>query len=624
MKRARNAAYWIAPPLLCLLLYWSSFTAWFRGDDFAWLGLGLRVHNFSDFLGALFLPAAQGTIRPWSERLFFMAGFALFGLDPLPFRIVIFATQFANLTLVAAIGARLSASRAAGFCAAILWTLNGAMVEPLGWACVYNQVMCAFYLLLALYFLLRSIEAAQAPDLHRARFFEALQWLAFLLGLGAQELNVLYPVLAACYTFLSARSHFRRTLPLFAVSALYILLHRAAAPLQQSGDYALHFTASLLRILAKYWTWSVGPIFLQEPFHLPSWVIPASIALLTAGLLIFLAGRLRAGVRGALFPPAWYLVTIAPVLPLRDHVTEYYIYVPLIGLAWMGGWAISEAWRSPARARIPATALALLYAVTVMPRAAVASQWNHQLTAQVRTLVEGVAGAHQLHPGQGIVLEGVDTSLFYNGILDHPFRAIGIDKVYLAPGSEQRIDTHPDWGDPAEFILPADVTAQGIEKGELVVYDVRGPRLRNITARYTPPQANQSMPVRLDVADPLTAYLLGPEWYPRDSDHRWMPQRATLRMAAPASPGRKLYLHGYCTPEQLQAGPLALTVAVDGTAFPAAAIPCGGPGFELSFPLPDAVVGHPEMHVSLEVTRTFRPPSDPRDLGLAFGTFEIR
>ncbi len=114
-SRLATAAFWLVPPLLCLALYWRGFTAWFRADDFAWLGTGLYIQNFHDFLVAIFAPMAQGTIRPLSERAFFMAGFSLFGLDALPFKIVIFATQFANLALVASIGARLSGLRCGGF-----------------------------------------------------------------------------------------------------------------------------------------------------------------------------------------------------------------------------------------------------------------------------------------------------------------------------------------------------------------------------------------------------------------------------------------------------------------------------------------------------------------------------
>src|SRR5262245_47222223 len=120
MTRARSAAYWIAPSLLCLILYWPSLTAWFRADDFAWLGAGLYDRNSHDLLVSLFGPKAQGTIRPLSERAFFMLGFRLFGLDAFPFRVVVFATHFANLVLAVAVGARLTGSRAAGLCAAVL------------------------------------------------------------------------------------------------------------------------------------------------------------------------------------------------------------------------------------------------------------------------------------------------------------------------------------------------------------------------------------------------------------------------------------------------------------------------------------------------------------------------
>src|SRR5262249_3452131 len=154
----RTILYWTIPPLVCLVLYWRGFRAWFRADDFAWFNSGLDIRGSRDLLDVLFAPAAQGTIRPWSEPGFFLTFHKLFGLNPLPFRLVIFATHFADLALVAIIGTRLTGMRSAGFCAALLWTINASLVEPLGWACTYNQVMCGFFLLLAFCFLLRHIE----------------------------------------------------------------------------------------------------------------------------------------------------------------------------------------------------------------------------------------------------------------------------------------------------------------------------------------------------------------------------------------------------------------------------------------------------------------------------------
>ena len=87
MTRAGRVAYWSLPSLLCLALYWLGLKAWFFQDDFAWLGLYQMVHRPQDLWHVMFSPMAQGTIRPWSERGFFLLFYSLFGVEALPFRI---------------------------------------------------------------------------------------------------------------------------------------------------------------------------------------------------------------------------------------------------------------------------------------------------------------------------------------------------------------------------------------------------------------------------------------------------------------------------------------------------------------------------------------------------------
>ncbi|MGO9893382.1 MAG: hypothetical protein ACLPX8_04105, partial [Bryobacteraceae bacterium] len=63
MSRARalvgSAAYWLSPPLVCLALHWYDFRAWFRTDDFAWLGLTRWIYSWRALWYALFLPLAE-------------------------------------------------------------------------------------------------------------------------------------------------------------------------------------------------------------------------------------------------------------------------------------------------------------------------------------------------------------------------------------------------------------------------------------------------------------------------------------------------------------------------------------------------------------------------------------
>jgi|SRR5579871_237292 len=607
--RLRNAAYWILPPLLCLALYERGLRAWFRADDFAWLSSGLDIHSFRDFLLVLFQPKAQGTIRPWSEPGFFIGGYKIFGLHALPFHIVVFATQFANLALVATIGHRLTGLQWAGFWAAVFWLINGSLVEPMGWTCTYNQVLCGCFLLLSFYLFLRYIETGE-------RRYYVYQWITFLLGFGAQELNLVYPLLAMAYTALCARRFFMRALAMAPVSLLYVILHLAVAPAPRSGVYAMHFDTSILQTLATYWTWSVGPTYTYTPLRLPGWLLPAGIALVSLGLTWFLIGKLRERRGAALFCLAWYVAVIAPVLPLRDHMTEYYVFLPLIGLCWLGGWAFVEAWRTRRRALTAALGIASIYAFMAISEAWAGARWNLLLARRAHNLLDGVERARQLYPTKAILLDGVDSDLFWNAVYHQPFRLAGADQVYLTPGSVQSIGP-----EASSFVLPDDAAVRALSHDDLAVYDARGPRLRNVTAIYRAIPRTVKAPARVDAANPLDAYLLGAEWYPIDEDHRWMPKRATLRIAAPDRAGEKLHLTGGADPGLLEKGPVTVRVTANSTPLPPAMV--RQEEFDLAFPLPDSLVGQPELTLTIEVSRTFHAASDRRELGLRFGVFSV-
>jgi hypothetical protein len=366
----------------------------------------------------------------------------------------------------------------------------------------------------------------------------------------------------------------------------------------------------------------VGPTYLESPLDVPKRAFAAGVLLVTMALAVFLWRKLRERRYAALFPVLWYLVVVGPVLPLSGHLTEYYPFLPAIGLCWLGGWAFAEAWRSRMAWRAVATALAALYGVMVVPQTLAASEWNYNLTERARHLVESLAGAHQRHPGKAIMLYGVDGSLFWNAIRDRSFRLVGLDHLYLPPGSERLADTDAQWSGVDTFALSGSATERALERDELEVYDVRGPLLRNITATFAAMPFDRSLARRVDPGDPLAAGLLGPEWYPIDADHRWMPRRATFKMAGPEHAGQHLYLRGYCTREQLAGGPVTVTVSVDGAALPVGRVTDNA--WELTLPLPDRVVGKPEMQVAVEVDRIAKPAADPRELGVAFGEIAVK
>ena len=608
MTQAWRRASWAIPPIFCLIFYWNGLQCWFQQDDFAWLQLTAQVHNWGDLWRTMFAPLAQGTIRPWSERAFFMGFYSLFGLDALPFRICVFVTQIANLTLIRVVTQRITGSASAGFWAALLWISNTASTRVMTWSSAYNQALCGFFLLLAFYFLLRYIESGN-------RRFNLAQWIVFLLGFGALELNVVYPALAATYTLLCARSYLRRTLPLFVPSFLFTVIHRTVQRAGTDPVYTMRFDSSLFVTFWRYLVWAPGARM---------WLAVAGLILVA--LAVFAITQALHRKKAGLFFVAWFVVLLAPVLPLYHHVEEYYLTLPTIGLAMLGGWGLAVAWQSTVIWKIAATALLLIY-LTPLPAIRQTVRSRYLLSRKIERMVLGVEEARRLHPDQTILLTDVDDDLFWNAILDDPFSLAGVSDVYISPESQGMLTPHPDLGDIRKFVLPATATLEGLERGKLVVYSTAGDRLRNITPFYTITarlHLRRETPRRVDVANDLLAYLLGKSWYPREEAHRWIPKKAAVRLGGPTRAGQRLYISGFCPKAQLEKGPLPLIVQVDGKALPPVLIQPRTAQFAFDFALPDELVGKESVEVSVEAGRTFRPPGEDRELGVVFGVFEIR
>ncbi|MEO7649073.1 MAG: hypothetical protein ABIZ80_01275, partial [Bryobacteraceae bacterium] len=86
----------------------------------------------------------------------------------------------------------------------------------------------------------------------------------------------------------------------------------------------------------------------------------------------------------------------------------------------------------------------------------------------------------------------------------------------------------------------------------------------------------------------------------------------------------KLELNVYCVPEQVRSGPLRLTVTADGARLAPAEIAKCGQMLQRTFNLPASLAGKETIEVVVEVDRTFRPADETRDLGLVFGSFEVK
>jgi len=617
-RRFLAAACWAVPPLLCLALYWPGLLAWFQQDDFAWLNLPNQAHGWGGLLRALFAPTVHGTWRPLSERAFFLGFGALFGADALPYRIWVFLTQFANLALLASLTTRLTKSRAAGLWAAILWIANSKLATVMSWTCEYILVACAFFLLLALHLFVRYTETGE-------RRFYLWMWAAFLTGFLAMETNLVFPLLAGSYALLCARKYFRPTLPCFAVSAAYGILHLLLAPNRGTQVYALHLDAAIPATFFTYWRRTFEPADVTYLTHLPALAATLEMAAATVALLAFTIYQARRRQWLALVFLAWYAFTLAPVLPLRDHIMDYYLTLPAMCLAMLAAHALVSAWRAGTAWRALSAALAAGFLLLSLPVAWSATDWYRRRSSEQQTLVMGVAHAHELHPGKLILLDGIDDEVFRSTISQRPFLFLNITDVYLTPGSEARITPEPGV-DISKFVLSAEDTRRRLKNHEAVVYRAGKGPLKNITRQYLPPQdaEHASGQTSLDMGSPLVEDRLGPSWYERDAGFRWMPRTAKVHISGPRAAGAKLYLTGFCPITQLSKGPLGLTVTVDGIRLAPARFTKADTETTFAFDLPAETAGKSDLDITLEVSRTVRIGADRRDLGIAVSRLEIR
>jgi hypothetical protein len=623
-ERLLRVAYWLVPAAFCLAVYFWGLRAWYQQDDFAWLGQRLRIANWHDFLHAVFGPSVHGTFRPLSERLFLLVAGSAFGMNAFPARLWVFLTQVGNLALISSVARRISNSRVAGFLAPILWTANGALALPMAWTSAYMHILCGFCILLALHFLLRYIETGKRSDY-------CLQWIVFLVGFGVMESVIVYPAIAAGYTLVRARKRFIGTLPLFGASIVFWILHSVFVPKRPEGTYSVHFDSSLPRTLITYWKWALVPQDWLAWHNLRprfAFVATVTVIVLTAATLAYVAyAALRRN-----FAPAFglfcFLLLLAPVLPLKEHVSYYYLALPSMGLALVGSFAAASAVRAGWWARLIAGLLLSWFLFVQAPFAAFACKWWYLRSQRVESVVMGAIAVRQAMPEKTLVFTGIDEVIFSGAFVDNAFRAFGVPGVYADPGQRATLTANADMEnvDPSSlFIDPADFQ-RGLLRHHVEVLSIAGPVPTDVTARFEA-QARSSPSLlqhRVDVAGAAAEEYLRGEWYQPEGNHRWMGKKAGVVIAGPASPDEQLHLAGYCPGAQVVAGPLVARVLVEREQVGELRLTHGDAGFEAAFRLPSQVVGKASMEVTIQLDRTFRATGDDRDLGLTFGSFEVR
>lgn len=598
VSRLKHYVPVLFPVFLALFLFRRSFRIWFLRDDFAWLGLRLSISNFGDFLHALFAPMAQGTIRFLSERAFFLAFESAFGLESLPMRIWMFLTLAVALVLLSLVAGKLSGSRWIGMLTAIFWSLNFGVSVAMSWLSSYNQILISALLLGALWAMMQG----------RLRW----AWACYLLAFGALESAIMIPVILLWWAWLYERSKVRQVLPMFVPAALFGAAHLWWIPKPDTGNtYKMFFDRSLLESIGIYWQWMLGAVKLSA--FSPDYLWMEWPALLGGTLLLLLALFLGWMQKDAMpwFGLGLSLAAMAPMLPLREHRSDYYLASGSLGIMILFASAIKL---FPMEARwLLALALgSYLYPSYLVQRDLF--EYYLESTGGARVIVRGAMRAHTLHPDQLIVLDGISADLFRNTVADDGLRLISGGKLRIAPGNGIA-------GSP--WVLSPEATRTALEKNLARIYRLEGPKLRDVTREWEQtkgPELAGGFAPEVFAAEPAFASQFLEGWYAPTDGSRWMSGRALLRLGGGPYPEKAmLRLRGYVPPAL---GPTKVRVGLGQQLIGEADAPPGE--FVLEWPLPENWRKENVLPLWIESAKTMRPPGDGRVLSLVFGEIGVR
>ena len=330
------------PLLLAAVVHRRALGAFFGTDDFVRLEEAVGI-----------LPSTPTLWRLVSEVLYLKLMLRLFGPEPLPFHIVSLTLHLVNTVFVFRLGRKAGLSAGAACLAASVFGAFPLSYSVLLSAVNINDIMALTFVFLALL----ALEVSTPARI-------GLAVASFVIALLSKEAVLFVPFAAVLLPLPGERiaGTARRLMPLLVAGVVFAALYLTFRThgLGTGGPaYAAGFGIPLFFNLMTYAHWCVDLVRTVPDAHggidVAAWRV--GIWPLAAFVLAAALPSLRRG--AILFGCAWWLLALAPVLPLLAHTYGHYLYVPIAGFAIAGAATVESAlagiaWLVKRRSRGPA------------------------------------------------------------------------------------------------------------------------------------------------------------------------------------------------------------------------------------------------------------------------------
>ncbi len=335
----------LATVLISAWLYRLSFTSYFFQDD--WFSFRIsNVKSLNDFL-TFFIPRKDVIYyRPLGMQVPFFLLNNLFGLNPLPFRIVVLGTHAVNIVLVYILVYLLLKEEKIAVLAAFLYGTSAIHFLIFYWFAIYAFILgpTFFFLSFILYILYLQ---------NKKKIYYLFSFAVFLIGLATNEMVAVLPIIIFFYQiFIRKRFTIKRLIPYFLSVFILLMIRFIFFTPPSTGVYQLSLGKHIFSNLKTYLFWSfnwseqlteqmvslfvfndkiTGRFSNYALTAVVTFTVLVTILWVLPLILIIGSGKIKSFLPIILFGSAWFASGLLPILFFSDHKFSYYLSIPLVG-----------------------------------------------------------------------------------------------------------------------------------------------------------------------------------------------------------------------------------------------------------------------------------------------------
>lgn len=329
-------------------LYKDSFNAYFFQDDW----FTLRISNATNITDVFqfFVPREDVIyFRPLGMQMPFFILRSLFGVNPLPFHILIFLTQSVNIVLVFLLIWMMKRNAILSSISAFMYGVSAIHYILMFWAATYAFVLgpTFFFSSFILYIL---------SEQKRKNVYYLLSVGIFFVGLLINEMVVILPAILFLYQLYLRKLEIKKLLPFFSIAFFIFLLRFFIFPPPVTGSYQVGLGKEIFINLRAYLLWSFNwpeemkaqfvslfkfnPQFVKEfTWYLGSFLTTFFISILLMFVIpvVLLISKAKWYFANLfIFSFSWFVIGLLPIIFFTKHSFSYYLPISLVGLLLFG------------------------------------------------------------------------------------------------------------------------------------------------------------------------------------------------------------------------------------------------------------------------------------------------